>query len=162
MNAINFIISRLELISAKIPGIGIKYAFDKITNFHIVEVIPESIRRGNEEYMEMEYNLCNEFYEKFTEEDLLISEPDEINNMNEVYFEYAYSQLQDKCNSSNEYYSVKFKNTQPNYDINMMSTLAFSNRAVINYSRLFVGFSPKNIKSKEKQSPIDVLYNNAA
>lgn len=69
---------------------------------------------------------------------------------------------EDKCNSSNEYYSVKFKNTQPNYDINMMSTLAFSNRAVINYSRLFVGFSPKNIKSKEKQSPIDVLYNNAA
>ena len=93
---------------------------------------------------------------------MLISEPDEINNMNEIYFEHAYSQLQDKCNSSNEYYSVKFKNTQPNYDINMVSTLAFSNRAVINCSRLFVGFSPKNIKSKEKQSPIDVLYNNAA
>ena len=157
MNAINFIISKLELISTKIPEIGIKYAFDKITNFHIVEIIPESIRRGNKEYMEMEYNLCNEFYEKFPEEDLLVSEPDEINNMSEVYFEYAYSQLQDKCNSSNEFYSVKFENTRTNYNIDMVSTLDFSNMTGINRSRFFDGFSPK----KEKQSPIDVLYNAA-
>lgn len=64
-----------------------RYAYDIQTNFHIVEVSPESIRRGNEEYMEMEYNLCNEFYEKFPEEDLLVSEPDRINNMENLIFE---------------------------------------------------------------------------
>lgn len=56
-------------------------------DFHIVEVSPESIRRGSEEYMEMEYLLWKEFQEKFPEEDLLVSEPDRINNMENLIFE---------------------------------------------------------------------------
>lgn len=52
-----------------------------------MEVSPESIRRGSEEYMEMEYLLWKEFQEKFPEEDLLVSEPDRINNMENLIFE---------------------------------------------------------------------------
>ena len=86
-NVQDFVIETIQSIASKIPGISIRYAYDIQTNFHIVEVSPESIRRGNEEYMEMEYNLCNEFYEKFPEEDLLVSEPDRINNMENLIFE---------------------------------------------------------------------------
>ena len=54
MNATDFIISKLKSISSKIPGIGIKYAYDRPTDFHIVEISPESIRLNDEEYLEME------------------------------------------------------------------------------------------------------------
>lgn len=81
------ILSSIQSIASKIPGIRIRYAYDIQTNFHIVEVSPESIRRGSEEYMEMEYNLCNEFQEKFPEEDLLVSDTDKINNMENLIFE---------------------------------------------------------------------------
>lgn len=86
-NVQDFVIETIQSIASKIPGIRIRYAYDIQTNFHIVEVSPESIRRGSEEYMEMEYNLCNEFQEKFPEEDLLVSEPDKINNMENLIFE---------------------------------------------------------------------------
>ena len=81
------ILSSRQSIASKIPGISIRYAYDIQTNFHIVEVSPESIRRGSEEYMEMEYLLWKEFQEKFPEEDLLVSEPDRINNMENLIFE---------------------------------------------------------------------------
>nr|DAM74700.1 MAG TPA: hypothetical protein [Caudoviricetes sp.] len=86
-NVQDFVIETIQSIASKIPGISIRYAYDIQTNFHIVEVSPESIRRGSEEYMEMEYNLCNEFQEKFPEEDLLVSDPDKINNMENLIFE---------------------------------------------------------------------------
>lgn len=81
------ILSSRQSIASKIPGISIRYAYDIQTNFHIVEVSPESIRRGREEYMEMEYLSWKEFQEKFPEEDLLVSEPDRINNMENLIFE---------------------------------------------------------------------------
>ena len=52
MNAIEYIKSSLSSIAARIPEIGLRYAFDPVTSFHIIEVYPESIRRGNEQYME--------------------------------------------------------------------------------------------------------------
>ena len=87
MNATDFIISKLKSISSKIPGISIRYAYDIQTNFHIVEISPESIRLNDEEYLEMEYMLWKEFQEKFPEEDLLVSDPGRINNMENLIFE---------------------------------------------------------------------------
>ena len=72
-NVQDFVIETIQSIASKIPGIRIRYAYDIQTNFHIVEVSPESIRRGSEE--------------KFPEEDLLVSEPDRINNMENLIFE---------------------------------------------------------------------------
>lgn len=86
-NVQDFVIETIQSIASKIPGISIRYAYDIQTNFHIVEVSPESIRRGREEYMEMEYLLWKEFQEKFPEEDLLVSEPERINNMENLIFE---------------------------------------------------------------------------
>ena len=75
-NVQDFVIETIQSIASKIPGISIRYAYDIQTNFHIVEVSPESIRRGREEYQE-----------KFPEEDLLVSDPDRINNMENLIFE---------------------------------------------------------------------------
>ena len=64
-NVQDFVIETIQSIASKIPGISIRYAYDIQTNFHIVEVSPESIRRGREEYMEMEYLLWKNFKKNF-------------------------------------------------------------------------------------------------
>lgn len=87
MNATEFIKSRLSSISEQIPKIGLRYAFDNTTSFHIVEIYPESIRRGNDFYMELECKLWNDFHSLFPEEDLLISEVDATNDMDNLIFE---------------------------------------------------------------------------
>lgn len=87
MNAVEFIKSKLSDISDKIPEIGLRYAFDKITFFHIIEVYPEKIRRGNPKYMEFEHNLWIDFQKYYPNEDLLISEVDNMNNMSNLAFE---------------------------------------------------------------------------
>lgn len=86
-NVQDFVIETIQSIASKIPGIRIRYAYDRPTDFHIVEISPESIRLNDEEYLEMEYMLWKEFQEKFPEEDLLVSDPDKINNMENLIFE---------------------------------------------------------------------------
>lgn len=87
MNAKDFIIESLVKISDKIFGIRLRYAYDVNTDFHIIEVSPEQIRRGNDEYVEMEADLWKEFYDKYPNEDILISDIDETNNMDNVLWE---------------------------------------------------------------------------
>lgn len=87
MSATDYIISSLERLSNLICGINIRYAYDDISEFHIIEISPESIRRGNGEYMKWERNMWKEFYESYPNEDILISEPDETNNMTNILFE---------------------------------------------------------------------------
>lgn len=67
--------------------IKIRYAYDKVTKFHIVEVSPETIRRGNDAYMDWEYSVIKEFCDLFPEEDILISEPDECNDMSNIEYD---------------------------------------------------------------------------
>ena len=67
--------------------IKIRYAYDKVTNFHIIEVSPETTRRGNDAYMDWEYSVIKEFCDLFPEEDILISEPDECNDMSNIEYD---------------------------------------------------------------------------
>ncbi|MCL3851450.1 hypothetical protein M1P97_09145 [Parabacteroides sp. GYB001] len=87
MKAKDFIIESLVKISDKIFGISLRYAYDVNTDFHIIEVSPENIRRKNDEYMEMEALLWKEFYDKYPNEDILISDIDETNNMGNMLYE---------------------------------------------------------------------------
>lgn len=88
MSAIDFILSSLEMMSKAIPAAGLRYAYDSHTDFHIIEVYPESVRRGNEEYMEMECNLWKNFHDLYPQEDILISEVDDTNDMSNLIYEH--------------------------------------------------------------------------
>lgn len=87
MNSNDFIIENLNEISRSIKGIHIRYGFDSISNFHIIEIAPESIRRGSLEYVELEGKLWNDFYHNFPNEDILICEMSESVIANELIFE---------------------------------------------------------------------------
>ncbi|NDV83417.1 hypothetical protein [Bacteroides sp. 51] len=86
MEVRNFIIKSIDRIVQGVKGITMKYAHDPLTDFHIIEVQPESIRRGNDEYMKMEVQLWSDFYSRYPNENLLISDIDELNDMSNLVY----------------------------------------------------------------------------
>lgn len=82
-----FLINALTEWCKRFEGIHVRYAYDATTEYHIVEVDPESIRRGNDEYKAAELALWTAFMEAYPESDLLISEPSQANNMVDCLFE---------------------------------------------------------------------------
>lgn len=87
MKETDFLINALNEWCKQFEGIHVRYAYDTATEYHIVEVDPESIRRGNMEYKEAEMILWTSFMEAFPEADLLISEPSEANDMSNCLFD---------------------------------------------------------------------------
>ena len=57
-----------------------------MTDFHIIEISPENIRRRDDEYIRWESDMWNDFFAMFPDEDLLISKPCESNDMYNVLF----------------------------------------------------------------------------
>ena len=86
MTPSQYIKNQLELWDQKFEGIHIRYAFDVETNFHMVEIDPEKIRRGNAEYKQQELDFWMNFLKLYPDENLLISEPSDINDMSNVIY----------------------------------------------------------------------------
>ena len=86
MTPSQYIKNQLELWNQKFEGIHIRYAFDVEANFHMVEIDPEKIRRGNAEYKQQELDFWMNFLKLYPEENLLISEPSDINDMSNVIY----------------------------------------------------------------------------
>ena len=87
MTAQEFLKETLEKWKSLFEGIELKYAYDAVTEYHIVEVKPEAIRRGNADYKKMETQLWMDFMEQYPDECLLICDPSDANDMTNVLFE---------------------------------------------------------------------------
>ena len=55
-NPQNFLKEALKELGKLFIGINLKYAYDALTEYHIIEVKPEEIRRGNTDYKKQSYN----------------------------------------------------------------------------------------------------------
>ncbi len=82
-----FLLKTLKEWCDRFDGIHVRYAYDTTSEYHIVEVDPESIRRGNEQYQKAELVLWTEFMERYPDSDLLICEPSKANNMSNCLFD---------------------------------------------------------------------------
>ncbi|OAV69842.1 hypothetical protein Barb6XT_00261 [Bacteroidales bacterium Barb6XT] len=98
MDAKDFIIARIDDISARIKGISFRYAYETKTDFHIVEVTPEEIRRGNEEYIKLECDLWIAFSSLLPKEDILICGKCDINDMSNIIYEKHSDAVNDSSN----------------------------------------------------------------
>lgn len=86
MTAQEFLTKTLKEWTDRFEGIKIRYAYDAVTEYHIVEVEPENVRRGNVDYKQAEMDLWISFMDLYPEENLLITAPSDINEMsNEIY-----------------------------------------------------------------------------
>lgn len=87
MTAQEFIKKTLKEWVSRFNEIKLRYAYDAVTEYHIVEVKPEEIRRGNLDYKKLEMKLWLDFMELFPDECLLISAPSDANDMTNLLFE---------------------------------------------------------------------------
>ena len=87
MTAQEFLKKTLKEWESLFEGIKLKYAYDAVTEYHIVEVRPEEIRRGNADYKKVEMQLWIDFMEQYSDEYLLICAPSDANDMTNVLFE---------------------------------------------------------------------------
>lgn len=84
-NSQEFIKNVLKKWGSIFEGIKLKYAYDEDSEYHIIEVEPESIRRGDEDYMAKELQLVMDFADAF-DENILICNPSDANNMSNILF----------------------------------------------------------------------------
>lgn len=87
MTAQEFLKKTLKEWKSLFEGIKLKYAYDAVTEYHIVEVKPEEIRRGSSDYKKIEMHLWVDFMEQYPDECLLICAPSDANDMTNVLFE---------------------------------------------------------------------------
>lgn len=87
MKEVEYLRSKLQEFVSRFAGIHIRYAYDKATDYHIVEVDPESVRRGNASYKEAELALYLDFMSLFPESCLLIAKPNDAYDMRNLMYE---------------------------------------------------------------------------
>ena len=87
MTAQEFLKKTLKVWESLFVGIKLKYAYDAVTEYHIVEVKPEEIRRGSANYKKVEMQLWMDFMEQYPDECLLICAPSDANDMTNELFE---------------------------------------------------------------------------
>jgi len=71
----DFIIETLKKWNNKFDDIHIRYGYDKPSEYHVIEISPESIRRGDIDYINDEYTFWDKFSKLYPKYDLLICEP---------------------------------------------------------------------------------------
>lgn len=133
MIAQEFIKNILKAWETLFEGIKIKYAYDAVTEYHIVEVKPEEIRRGSVEYKKAEMQLWIDFMEKYPDECLLICAPSDANDMTNVLFEtkstWTIIMQEDVFSDSfsytqDDYYKVYSNNNKVGFDNNYYALAA--------------------------------------
>ncbi len=80
-----FIINWINEIASKFEGISMKYAIEKFTNFHIIEISPDFIE-SSEEFSKEALDFEFDFFDKFPNEDLLICEESIENDMSNIIY----------------------------------------------------------------------------
>ncbi len=88
MSPKDYLINKIDELLNSCSDVCIRYAYEDITEFHVIEVSPEYIRRGNDTYMEWERSLWREFAGLYPDEDLLISEVNDSNDMSNLIYSY--------------------------------------------------------------------------
>lgn len=96
MTAQEFLKKTLKGWEKLFDGIKLKYAYDAVTEYHIVEVEPENIHRGSVYYKNVEMQLLIDFMEQYPNECLLVCAPSETNDMTNVLYETKVMKLIDK------------------------------------------------------------------
>ncbi|MDR0989554.1 MAG: hypothetical protein LBM06_08905 [Prevotellaceae bacterium] len=90
-SAANFIISRLKEMANEVENIRIRYSYDDIAGFHVIEVAPSSIRYDAHPYIEMEAALWKDFAKNYPNEEISIDEFDDLNDVNEMLYKNTQS-----------------------------------------------------------------------
>ncbi|MFD0750611.1 hypothetical protein ACFQZS_10685 [Mucilaginibacter calamicampi] len=65
MTSIEFVINKIEQLVLEFPFVQCTYQFDRFSNLHTVEVLPELYLNNPDGFSEIEYSIKREFISKF-------------------------------------------------------------------------------------------------
>lgn len=99
MKSKEFIIAKLKELAETFLSIRIRYKNDTITNTHLIEICPEILFKENEDYFDQEEKIEKEFYDSFSEEEILFISENSLTQIIDSDFEIdgslVYSELLD-------------------------------------------------------------------
>ena len=108
MNATDFIKQMMDKMSSSVGGISIKYAFEKSTGFHIVEVSPDLVRAGNETYKKIAHQFRIDFHKEFPMEDIIISKVNDFHDMTNIIYEVSNTSIKSSGSYSFSTYHYEY------------------------------------------------------
>ena len=81
--AVDYVINRLFELSSKFSDIGIRYEFDNTDNYHLIEITPLELFENDENYLNAEIALEEEFRSRFTGQNILFVSTESLNRVNQ-------------------------------------------------------------------------------
>lgn len=89
-NPVEYIKKELDGFTSMFPNASIRYAFESVSHYHIVEIEPHEELKKDSDFLDWAMRFWREFEEEFTAENLLISERDEVlNDMSNLLYEHS-------------------------------------------------------------------------
>lgn len=90
MKSIEFLRTKLNELYSKFSNIKIRYEYRTTTYSHLIEVIPLSFFEENEEYMNIEGQIENEFETSFPNENIVFISEDSLTEISHPDFKLGY------------------------------------------------------------------------
>lgn len=89
-NPAEYIKKELDRFASMFPNASIRYAFESVSCYHVVEIEPYDELKKDSNFSDWAMRFWREFEEEFTAENLLISEKDEVlNDMSNLLYEHS-------------------------------------------------------------------------
>lgn len=89
-NPVEYIKKELERFTSMFPNASIRYAFESVSDYHVVEIEPYEELKMDSNFLDWAMKFWREFEEEFASENLLISERDEmLNDMSNLLYEHS-------------------------------------------------------------------------
>ncbi len=82
MESRKFVEEQLRLIHERIKFVMIRYEFDDVFNYHIIEVTPLSYFESNKDYIDLEIGLTNLFENLYPKEEIVFVSEDSLLQVN--------------------------------------------------------------------------------
>ncbi|SMO77669.1 hypothetical protein SAMN06265379_107109 [Saccharicrinis carchari] len=104
MNSRQFLETKLNELHSRFNEVQIRYEYRANTNSHIIEVIPLSFFEDNEEYMNVEAGIEEEFESSFPNENILFVSEDSLTEIKSPILEWGYELIK----FDNEVFNLEF------------------------------------------------------
>lgn len=99
MKPIEFLKNKLSALFSEIPEIKIRYEFKVSTNTHIIEVLPVTFFNSNDNYIQKELQLEEDFENLFSGEDILFISNGSLSEIQRPNYMWGYEDYEFDLNT---------------------------------------------------------------
>ena len=91
MKSKEFIVEKLKELVSIFPDLKVRYEFDSNTLTHKIEINPLELFESNDDYLNAEMNLENDFEDTFPNENIIFISNDSLTQIHNPEYEFGYN-----------------------------------------------------------------------